>query len=249
VKRPCTGDLLENYYYWRRRYRTGWGLAWYIASELCERFYSSHGIVPLVIAREGLGYYGIGLRQRACRAQGKVELGRLTMSGNVENWETGSPGDHGLKLSDLAEGGKSPDLLLGAAIEHMRFSLHPAPVHSACRHKRWGASFVLSFRLLALLALRWNDKVQIWNDSEHIDRIAGPLDDKRSMPEHPGYFLMDSHSSRIVLAGDGRFLLPAGGKCLWRSFMMGASVLSLLQQIERTLSLSKSGEKDPQRTP
>lgn len=201
-----------------------------------------------MIAHEGLGYYGIGLRQRGCRAQSDVQLGRLTMSGDVENWITGGPGDHGLELANRADRGESPEFLLPAAIEHLGFSAYPAPVHSGCRHKRWGPSFVLSFRLAALLALRWNCKVQIWNDPAHMDRIAGPLDDKISMPEHPGYLMIDAGTSRVVLAGDGRVLLPAEGKCLWRPFMKGESVFCLLRDIEIALGLSKPAKMPGKQT-
>lgn len=77
---------------WRTRSspESDWGLAWFISNELCKRFYASHGIAPWVINHDGLGYYGISLNQRRCKASPKqVEpYGRLTIGGNVEKWVT-----------------------------------------------------------------------------------------------------------------------------------------------------------------
>ena len=50
-----------------------------------------------MIAKEGLGYYGIMLTQVGCPVEpaSTKPYGRLTMAGDVENWRTGGPGDHG----------------------------------------------------------------------------------------------------------------------------------------------------------
>lgn len=72
-----------------------WGLDWFLANEICKRFYASHGIVPWVIDHEGLGYYGIMLNQLQCKVSEKScrPFGRVTMAGDVENWRTGGPGN------------------------------------------------------------------------------------------------------------------------------------------------------------
>ena len=94
---------------WRTNLRESneFGLAWFLANEFCKRFYRSHGIVPHVINHEGLGYYGLQLTELACEARPRAgePLGRLTMYGNVENWLTGGPGDHGLKTHEMLKRG------------------------------------------------------------------------------------------------------------------------------------------------
>jgi hypothetical protein len=135
---PQTDDLADTYNYWRRRYSNGWGLAWYLAAEFSERFYSSHGIRAEVIEHEGLGYYGIALHQLSCRVIHEPKtLVRFTAEGNVENWMRGAPGDHGLKLIDRADKGESPDCLLQDAIRHIGLPMVAPAGHHACRHKRW----------------------------------------------------------------------------------------------------------------
>jgi len=44
--------------HWRalKRPEQSWGLAWFLSYEICKRFHESHGIVPQVIEREGMGY-------------------------------------------------------------------------------------------------------------------------------------------------------------------------------------------------
>ena len=49
-------DLHTEFEDWRRRRDQGWGLAWYLAAEVMERFYASHGIAAVEIEKEGLGY-------------------------------------------------------------------------------------------------------------------------------------------------------------------------------------------------
>jgi hypothetical protein len=43
-----------------------WGLTWLLASQICKRFYASHGIVPWSINKEGMGFYGILLSEFSC---------------------------------------------------------------------------------------------------------------------------------------------------------------------------------------
>ncbi|MDP5460059.1 hypothetical protein [Alishewanella sp. SMS8] len=82
--------------------KNSWGLSWFLASQLCRRFYASHGIVPWVICHEGMGYYGISLHKLPCKVNGidNATLGRFSIAGNVENWLTGGPGDHACNLID-----------------------------------------------------------------------------------------------------------------------------------------------------
>ena len=239
MQRYQTDDLAQNYQYWWRRYKHGWGLAWYLAAEINDRFYSSHGIRPEVIEHEGLGYYGIALQQLSCRvAQERKMIGRLTGAGNVENWVTGSPGDHGLNLIERADEGESPNGLLRDAIGYIGMPILPPAGHHLCRHKRWGGSSVLVFRIAALIALRWNDKVQIWNHPAHVARLAAPLDPKRDMQEHPGYLIMANARHEVFLVGDGRILKPAGCESLWDRYMSGDSVAALLRVVETSLGLA-----------
>ncbi len=55
---PLSGDLAAMYEAHRKRYNQGWGLAWHLASELCDRFHTSHGITFETVLHGGLGYYG-----------------------------------------------------------------------------------------------------------------------------------------------------------------------------------------------
>ena len=47
-------DLLAEYERRRTHHQHGWGLAWYLAAEFCQRFHASHGITPRTIIHEGL---------------------------------------------------------------------------------------------------------------------------------------------------------------------------------------------------
>jgi hypothetical protein len=238
-QRPQTSDLAQTYQYCRRRYKQGWGLAWYLAGELNDRFYSSHGIRPEVIEHEGLGYYGIALQQLSCRIVREPKtLGRCTAAGNVENWITGSPGDHGLELVKRADEGESPDELLRNAIRYLNLPILPAAGHHLCRHKRWGGSAVLVFHLAALVAMRWDEKVQIWNNPARVFRLAAQLDPHSDMSEHPGHLIIANGRHEVLLAADGRILKPAVGDSLWESYMSGQSKFALLRVLETWLGLA-----------
>jgi hypothetical protein len=241
VQRPNTDDLAVTYNYWRRRYKDGWGLAWYLAAEFNERFYGSHAIRPEVIVREGLGYYGIGIQQRACLVVPQARtLGRFTMAGNVENWVLGAPGDHGLNLSERPGRGELLEALVQDAIRHLRLPILAPGGHQLCRHKRWGASSVLVFRLAALIALRWNDKVRIWNSAADVSERAAQIDPKRDMREHPGYLIISCGEHEVLFTGDGRLLKPAGCESVWERYMLGESTVSLLRMVEKLLGLAES---------
>lgn len=236
--KSCSGDVLTAYDIWRSTQRGGhgWGLAWYLACEICCRFYSSHGIVPHVIAHEGLGYYGIQLDPVPCQINGKnaKTLGRLTMSGDVENWITGGPGDHGLELVARANRGEPVQPMVQEAIEHLRLPAYPLKSHLNCRHKRWGESYVLIFQIASLMALRHDNRIEIWNDPYHTSRVVRGLDTKIDQKEHLGHFIFSDPKAdqKVILAGDGRLLLPQNEESLWERYMRGESITRLTESLE-----------------
>jgi hypothetical protein len=225
---------MVNLRYCRSRRKHGWGLAWFLAAQICDRFYSSHGIAPRVTEHGGLGYYGITLEYVDCRVNDKEMLGRFTMAGNVENWRTGGPGDHGLELADKSSAGMRASRMIAQAIRHLEFPVLPEHSHLQCRHKRWGASFQLVFRLAALIALRWENKVRITSPSAKDPRIS-VLDRKADMPEHPGYMVLESHPNKIILCCDGRVLQPVDQPSLWDRYMGGECIEDLMAWMEDML--------------
>ncbi|HRT61993.1 MAG TPA: hypothetical protein P5551_06495 [Syntrophales bacterium] len=236
-------SVLTAYEIWSSREKEGhgWGLAWYLANEICQRFYSSHGIVPHVIEHEGLGYYGIQLDLVSCQINGKNNptIGRLTAAGDVENWITGGPGDHGLELVERAKRGEPVAPMVEEAIQHLRLAAYPLKSHLSCRHKRWGASYTLIFHIASLLALRNDEFIEIWNHPYHTDRVAKELDTKSGQKEHMGYFIFlhNKTDRQVILAGDGRLLMPQQGDSYWERYMRGESVIHLTKSIEGLLGL------------
>lgn len=224
---------------WRQvnRAQNHCGLAWYLAYEFCRRYYSSHGIVPHVICKDGLGYYGIQLDYLRCPVNGEDNetLGRMAMSGDVENWRTGGPGDHGLEATKLCDEGVPTAEIVSMAIRHMGLPSVPEKSHYGCRHKRWGSSYELVFEIAAIIAIRNNDGVQIWNHLYNTKRVIDELDDKAQMKEHPGAFaLYGQGDKRVVIAGDGRMLTDR--QCnVWERYMQGESVLELANEVEAIL--------------
>jgi hypothetical protein len=227
-------SIEQAFHDWRaaRNGAQGWGLAWYLAWHVCKRFYASHGIVPLVINKEGLGYYGLELAALPCpvNAGKAASLGRLTMAGNVENWVTGSPGDHGLKTAEMCDGDAPADELVSLTIQHLRLPVMPRKSHLGCRHQRWGASYVLLFEIMTLLALRHGEQVRIANHPADIGRILDALDPEAGIKEHPGGFVVESGETRTVIAGDGR-VLSTPGENLWHRYMAGESADALANHL------------------
>jgi hypothetical protein len=232
-------ELASRFECWRelKGPKNSWGLAWFLAAEFARRFYSSHGLVPWVIEREGLGYYGIEINCVRCGVNdaGSVPLGRFTMEGNVENWRSGSPGDHGLELIGQCERGVPTRDLIRAAVAHLGQEPIPNKSHLSCRHKRWGSSYVLLFDIAAYLALQYEAQdLGIWNHPFHLEQKLKSLDAKASIKEHPGGFLFTRHDREVLVAGDGRVLDDAGDN-LWLEYMKGGSISELAKSIDRRL--------------
>jgi hypothetical protein len=165
------------------------------------------------------------------------------MSGDVENWRTGGPGDHGCELIDKCASGIATQELIQLAISHFAISPLPSKSHINCRHKRWGASYELCFELAALVALRHEaNEITIWNHPFHI-RQAVAEDPKKHLKEHPGGFLfINAHDGRnVFVAGDGR-LLDGSGVNLWHEYMGGKTVFALSRLIIHKLVSLKSSE-------
>lgn len=205
--------MIDAYEYWKRAHGDGWGLAWFLAAELVSRFHASHGLRAVVIHRDGLGYYGIALQHVPCRVhRQRTALGRLTMSGDVENWITGGPGGHGRELTARAE--REPVAqLVPEAIAHLQLPPVPTASHLGCRHHRWGASAALVFRLTARLALRHDQRVHVDHDRA-ATRAARGLEADADQGEHPGYTMLRSGGKRVVLVNDGRVLEPEAATSL-----------------------------------
>lgn len=231
--RLLTADLTANYEHYCTHHRGGWGLAWYLATAIGERFYCSHGIAPSVLVHEGLGHYGMGIGYCGCLVKKQESLGRFTMGGNVENWRTGGPGDHGLKLEERAAAGELTSILIAEAVRHLDLPSFPEGSHLHCRHKRWGASFQLVFRIAAVIALRMEGTVQIWSATS-ADNDYSMADQKAGMSDHPGYLVLEKSDTRVVLCGDGR-ILPKGQPSLWDRYMTGESLEDLVEWTEHSL--------------
>lgn len=215
-----------------------WALAWYLANEFCRRFYASHGIVPHVIDHEGLGFYGIQIDYLSCPVNGVLQpsLGRITAMGDVENWCTGSPGDHGLGIRNLYQQNVSTDKLTELAMMHLRIPILPEKSHLNCRHKRWGDSYKLLFEIATIVAIRENRCHQIWNEACYTERMLKEIDPQANMKEHPGAFLFiaDSNTRQVLISGDGRVLKGGEGN-LWERYMGGESVLTISLDVESWL--------------
>ena len=235
-------STLSLFEHWRtiKRPEQSWGLAWFLASEFCRRFYASHGLVPWVIDHDGMGYYGIAINQLPCSVNGESEdaLGRFTIGGDVENWRTGGPGDHGCNLMDRCASGVPTEHLIHAAISHLDVPPLPPKSHLHCRHKRWGASYELCFEVAALVALQYEPgQIQIWNHPAHTKRAIAEHDPNHRMKEHPGAFLFISDDSVVCVAGDGR-ILDGSDENLWLEYMSGKTTRTLsdvvIQRLFRT---------------
>ncbi len=216
------------------------GLAWFLANEFCKRFYRSHGIVPHVINREGLGYYGIQLSELACEARPRAgeALGRLTMCGNVENWQTGQPGDHGLKTLEMLEQGVPTAEIVAQAIRYMRLSVLPTRSHYSCRHHRWGSSYVLLFDIMTRLVLTQpNSDLILANAPRDVypGRLIRKLDPLWDMKEHPGAFYVSDNDETVLIAGDGR-VLDGSERNIWTEYMSGATTEVLVESLRCQLS-------------
>lgn len=239
-------SVTEEFERWRKRKgpEDSWGLAWFLASQLCQRFYASHGIVPYVIVRSGLGYYGIALQRLPCKvsSEERSSIGRLTMGGNAEDWRRGSDeiGGHGLNLITKCESGAPTSFLVGELLRYFDFPIYPPKGHLHCRHKRWGASYQLCFDIATILALR-HENIFILNNPDH---VAGFRDFDKSLiiKEDPGTFVITANANTVILRGDGNLIAPER-KDLWNEYMRGMSVKELADIIEGLLGLCSKKRK------
>jgi len=232
---------------WRhvRKAKNTRGLAWFMANEFCRRFYASHGIVPTVIDKEGLGYYGIRLDHVQCSINGgKTEtLGRLTMAGDVENWLRGEPGDHGLRLTRMCDEGAETNELIRLAIRHLAIPAKPEKSHLSCRHKRWGLAYELLFSISTLIALRNEDEVEITNNDYNTREPLSVKDPEFGMSEHLGGFMFLRDGSMVLVSGDGRYIEPSKPGNLWQRYMEGETASGLATEIEGLLR--KAADREP----
>jgi len=233
-------DITRLFEQWRtcKSDKPDWGLTWFLANEICKRFYASHGIVPSIIKKEGMGYYGILFSESLCAVHKlPQQLGRLTMTGNTENWLSGSSGDHKYKSEELCKTGTATSALISGAINHLRLSAVPRASHLSCRHKRWGDSYILCFEIAACIALRYdNEYVSILNSPADIQRHLFKYDPKHTIKEHPGGFLFRTSSAEALLIGDGRLVHPYESN-MWEAYMLGKTPFELSNKIIELLDL------------
>lgn len=233
---------------WRanRTQRNEFGLAWYLANQFCQRFYRSHGIVPHVINKEGLGYYGMQLTELACKARPNAgnPLGRFTMYGNVENWLTGGPGDHGLKTHEMLERGVPTAEIVSLAIEYLDIPVTPTRSHYSCRHHRWGSSYNLVFDIVTRLVLTHGGGDLIVANCPRDEYLGGLLrknDPLWEMKEHPGGFYVSDNDISLLIAGDGR-VLDGSDRNIWHEYMSGVTTDTLVESLRCQLQESSSAE-------
>ena len=235
-------SVSELFSHWRKikHPKQSWGLAWFLAYEFCKRYYSSHGIAPFINEHEGLGYYGILIESIPCKINNTVKTyGRLTASGNVENWSRGISGDHGLNTIAMCVNKDSTEEIVQKAIAHIGIEPIPQISHYNCRHKRWGRSYELCFEIAAIVALRnESTRLKIWNHPYHTKRMISDLDPNSDMKEHLGAFLFVGNGRELLLAGDGR-LLDDSGQNVWHSFMNGYSSTYLAELVEERIGMTK----------
>jgi hypothetical protein len=189
----------------------------------------------------GLGYYGIELAQLPCRPAGLKDhqtLGRLSIAGNVENWITGTPGDHGCDLAGQCTAGVPPSALVTQAIRHLGLPALPAAAHNQCHHKRRGDSFVLLWEIATILALR-NDLCRTEaflraNGLEEGKPFLG-LDGPPTTYSKPGHFWFGGDRADVYVTDEGA-LCDGSGENLWVRFMAGESPADLATWMEERVA-------------
>jgi hypothetical protein len=225
---------------WKKRQtnKPFWGLTWFLASQICKRFYTSHGIVPSVINKEGMGYYGIVFSELPCSVnRSPRQLGRLTMAGNTENWVDREFKNEEYLGEEDCENGVSNRILITESIKRLNFPALPRSSHLYCRHKRWGDSYTLCFEIAACIALRYgHEQIGIYNYPSDIKRCLPKYDPKTDINEHPGGFLFLANEAEVFLSGDGRLLHPTESN-MWAEYMLGQTPFELSNIILQHLGL------------
>ena len=112
--------LAQAFTHHRATHGPGWGLAWFLASELVTRFGPVVGLRALPLHREFMGWYGIRLDVWSARDGLHHSIGRLSGSGDVERWNDGFRTRYEtLELSEHAKKGVPAMQLVRAAVAHL----------------------------------------------------------------------------------------------------------------------------------
>ncbi len=227
---------------WRSEHKCedGWGLAWYLAYEFCVRFYASHGILPGIMEHDGMGYCGIQLEQVQCKINPEPmpPLGRITASGNIENWTAPTLKDKGVNTIEMCDSGEELDRIVAASISHMRIPPFRGRSHKRCQHNNRGKAYEIMFAISTILALR-NDyeKLRIWNRPFHTQQVVLEMDHLASNRENDGAFIFEGDQRRIVISSSAHLLGVGEGEdvnYLYR-YRQGESVYALALEIESLL--------------
>ena len=81
-------DFGQAFLRWRAIYQEGWGQAWWLASEIDQRYGDALGLTLYPITHEGLGFYGIKIINNNAagvvpgQCQGDSSTGALACAGD-----------------------------------------------------------------------------------------------------------------------------------------------------------------------
>lgn len=238
------GDLLTTVRAYEARGVQGWGLCWYYAAAVAERFYTSHGIEPRTILQEGMGFLGIRLVQHPCpgtHGWGAV-LGRFSIAGEPVNWAPGTPViEDGWSREELLE--MPADFRLMHLLEKLPLPESDAAHRSNCLHRRRGSAYCLMFRLAALFSMR-HDVHSGWsviNEKSAMREMARKLDPKYDDSDETTYFLFRGKHDLLV-SGDSRIILPGplgNYYDFWDRYVLGEHVEDILGTVESAVLYGK----------
>ncbi len=121
------------------------------------------------------------------RSQWDDALGRLTIHGNVENWRSGSSGDHGLEATSPVSSGVPTAEIVANALAQMGIASTPGKSQHSCRQYRWGNSYLLRFDTATNLVLQHEDDgLCVANNPSHFSSQIRKTYPQGEMKEHPG---------------------------------------------------------------